>query len=234
MPVSSHGRCSAVAKTWSLLTGRPGFEACLTFTSLVLWLGHVTSLSLVFLIYKNGINNTNIGRFLWRSERRYAKHLAWCLGHRRHTKGSYHFIIIRHPMKMGKTLPYLKVVERRVGDRHIQRQFEVKHATTRVQQNFRSIIKKYESKEPLLQGGNSNLGQSSWEEGQVQRQSWHQGLLGHSKRGGSWGSALGTGRGDGRWWRYPVSRRWTTKGLTGWAKFGFYPVVEIRKLLKDF
>lgn len=74
-------------------------------------------------------------------------------------------------MKMGKTLPYLKVVERRVGDRHIQRQFKVKHATTRVQQNFRSIIKKYESKEPLLQGGNSNLGQSSWEEGQVQRQS---------------------------------------------------------------
>lgn len=45
-------------------------------------------------------------------------------------------------MKTGKTLPYLKVLERRVGDRHIQWQFEVKHATTRVQQNFRSIIKK--------------------------------------------------------------------------------------------
>lgn len=68
-------------------------------------------------------------------------------------------------MKMGKTLPYLKVLERRVGDRHIQWHFEVKHATTRVQQNFRSIIKKYLSKDPLMRGGNSNLGRAAGRRG---------------------------------------------------------------------
>lgn len=82
--------------------------------------------------------------------------------------------------------------------------------------------------------GKSNLGQRGWEEGQVQRQSWQWGLLGHSPRGSSWWSALGLGRGDGRWWRCRASRRWTKKGLICWAKFGFYPVVDKGKPLKHF
>lgn len=80
--------------------------------------------------------------------------------------------------------------------------------------------------------GMDSVGQRGWEEGQVQKQSWHQGMFGHRKRN-FWWPALRIGREDSRrgcW----VSRWGTVKGLVRWAKFGFYPVENKGKTLKDF
>lgn len=71
--------------------------------------------------------------------------------------------------------------------------------------------------------GTDSVGQRGWEEGQVQKQSWHQGVFGQP-----------LGREASRWWGCWVSRWWTVKDLVCWAKFGFYPVEDKGKTLKDF
>lgn len=188
---------------------------------LALWLSCCTSLSLHFLVWEMGMNNSNIARFFWRARKRHARPLAQCLERKVHTEEALGlFIISRHHGKMRKALAHLQIPERGAGDETCFIAIQGEPCYLEEGSSQRRMRKEatgdshHESATAIL-----FWGQCGWE-----------GLRRRNRcrdrpPGVRWSQQGSTGQRDGRWWGCRVNSldraHWTEKGLACSAKSGF-------------
>lgn len=145
-------------------------------------------------------------------------------------------------MKISKTLPHLQMLERAAGDEAYTLQLQVKRATTKGGAVLDALWKNI--KEPLLfpswlSNSNFDLGaDSAGQRGRGGTRGKCKGRPEHRAAGSQQEQRFRAAspwdrKGGGRWWGCGISRCWTEKGLGVLAKFGFYPVVDNGKPLKD-